>query len=157
MDLFAKEDEVLVDATMLRGFKIFEELNERELEQIAKAAKMEELGAGATLTEAGAPASRLYLIVDGRVTVNVQGPQGKIIGADEIGPGQVLGWSALVGPYVYTASGVTTEKTKLIVFSGSKLREIFEVNNHIGYRVLKGMGAVISRRISALESRVVNC
>ncbi len=52
----------------------------------------------------------------------------------------MLGWSALVGPYIYTASGVTVEKSKLIVFSGSKLREIFEINNHIGYRVLKGMG-----------------
>ncbi len=148
---------MLVDATMLRELKIFEELNDRELEQIAKGAKIEELGPGATLTEAGAPANRLYLIVEGRVTVNVQGPQGKTIGADELGPGQVLGWSALVGPYIYTASGVTVEKSKLIVFSGSKLREIFEINNHIGYRVLKGMGAVISRRISALENRVVGC
>ncbi len=68
---------MLVDATMLREFKIFEELNDRELEQIAKGAKIEELGPGATLTEAGAPANRLYLIVEGRVTVNVQGPQGR--------------------------------------------------------------------------------
>ena len=150
-----KEVNVLVEPSMLREFKIFDELNDRELEIIAKAAKWEELGAGATLTQAGAPANRLYLIVEGAVSVNVVGPHGKSIGADQIGPGQVFGWGAIVGPYVYTASGVTAEKTKVIVFNGLKLREIFEVNNHIGYRVLKGMGAVISRRISNLENKMV--
>lgn len=146
---------MFVDTAMLREFKIFEELNDREVETIAKAAKWEELGPGARLSEAGAPAKNLYLIVEGRLDVNVVGPHGKSIGADQIGPGQVFGWGAIVGPYIYTASGVTAEKTKFIVFSGSKLREIFEANNHIGYRVLKGMGAVISRRISMLESKVV--
>lgn len=150
-----EEGDVLVDVSLLRKFKIFDELNDRELEQIVKAGKLEDLGPGATLTQAGAPANRLYLIVDGKVTVNVEGPQGKTIGADTLGPGQVLGWSALVGPYIYTASGVTEEKTTVVVFSGSKLREIFEINNHIGYRVLKGMGAVISRRITALENKAV--
>jgi hypothetical protein len=54
-----KEDEVLVDASMLRGFKIFEELNERELEQIAKAAKDSKSWGPSHLTK-GAPANRLY-------------------------------------------------------------------------------------------------
>ncbi len=146
---------MLVDTSMLREFKIFEELSERELETVAKAAKWEELGEGATLTHAGTPANRLYLIVDGGISVNVEGPHGKTIGADELGPGQVFGWGALVGPYIYTATGVTARKTKFIVFSGPKLRDIFEVNNHIGYRVLKGMGAIISRRISTLENKIV--
>jgi len=150
-----KEVDVLVDTSMLREFKIFAELNDRELEIIAKAAKWEELGPGATLTNAGSPANRLYLVVDGHISVNVEGPHGKTIGADELGQGQVFGWGALVGPYIYTATGVTSEKTKFIVFSGPKLREIFEVNNHIGYRVLKGMGAVISRRMSTLENKIV--
>jgi CRP/FNR family cyclic AMP-dependent transcriptional regulator len=133
-----REGNVFVDTAMLREFKIFDELNDRELETIAKAAKWEELGPGARLSEAGTPAKHLYLIVEGLLDVNVVGPHGKSIGADQIGPGQVFGWGAIVGPYIYTASGVTAEKTKFIVFSGSKLREIFEVNNHIGYRVLKG-------------------
>ena len=59
---------MFVDTAMLREFKIFEELNDREVETIAKAAKWEELGPGARLSEAGAPAKNLYLIVEGRLT-----------------------------------------------------------------------------------------
>jgi CRP/FNR family transcriptional regulator, cyclic AMP receptor protein len=144
---------VLVDAEVLRRFKIFEELDNRELETIAQAAKTEELGEGTRLTEAGFAATTLYLIMEGRVTVLVRDAKGHNVAVDELGPGQILGWSTLVGPYIYTASGVAAEKLKVITFNGSKLRQIFEINNHIGYRVLKGMGNVISKRIAAIENK----
>ena len=144
---------MLVDIEVLRMFKIFEELNDRELEQVAHAAKTEELGEGARLTEAGFAATTLYLIMDGRVTLSVRGSKGQAVAVDELGPGQILGWSTLVGPYVYTATATTAEKSRLIVFNGSRLREIFEINNHIGYRVLKGMGNVVSKRIAAIEKK----
>jgi hypothetical protein len=42
------------------------------------------------------------------------------------------------------------------VLNGARLRELFETNNHIGYRVLRGMGSVIARRISAIEKKCVS-
>jgi CRP/FNR family transcriptional regulator, cyclic AMP receptor protein len=145
---------VLTDAGELREFKIFEELNERELETVAKVAKTEELGKGAHLTRIGAPANSLYLIKKGLVTIIAAGPGGRELPVDEVGPGDIVGWSALTGPYVYTATTVTAEKSSLIVLNGNKLRDIFEANNHIGYRVLKGIGYIINRRMSALEGKI---
>ncbi len=134
----------------LREFKIFEELNERELESIAKIAKIEELGAGAHLTQVGAAAANQYLIKSGKINILARGPQEKEIAVDEVGPGDVVGWSAVTGPYLYTASSITAEKSTLIVFNANKLRNLFEVNNHIGYRVLKGIGSVVARRLAAI-------
>lgn len=150
---------MLTDVRDLREFKIFEELNERELESIAKIARTEELGKGAHLTQTGAPATNLYLVKTGLVTVLAPGLGGKEVSVDEVGPGQVVGWSALTGPYIYTASTVTAEKSSLIVINGSKLREVFEVNNHIGYRVLKGIGYVVNRRMIAMYGNIAanNC
>jgi len=144
---------VLTEVEQLREFKIFEELNERELESIAKIAKTEELGPGAHLTEAGSVASNLYLVKKGRVAILARGPKGKEVPVDEVGPGDIVGWSTVTGPYLYTASTVTTEKSTLIVINGNKLRQIFEVNNHVGYRVLKGIGSVVARRLSAFENK----
>jgi CRP/FNR family cyclic AMP-dependent transcriptional regulator len=149
---------VLAEVENLREFKIFEELNDRELETIAKVARTEELGPGAHLTQVGATASHLYLVMKGRVTVMARGPQGKEVPVDEVGPGNIVGWSTLTGPYVYTASTVTAEKSMLIVINGNKLRQIFEINNHVGYRVLKGIGSVVARRLAAIEAKcAVNC
>jgi CRP/FNR family transcriptional regulator, cyclic AMP receptor protein len=144
---------VLTEVKDLRGFKIFDELDDRELEIIAKIAKTEELGKGAVLTQAGKAASQLYLVVKGSVTIMTPGPGDKEMRVDEVGPGQIVGWSTLTGPYIYTATTMTAESSTLIVIGGSKLREIFEVNNHIGYRVLKGIGHVVARRMAAIEAK----
>ena len=145
---------MVTDVGELRAFKIFEELNDRELETVAKIAKTETLGVGARLTEFGTPASRLYLVREGSVTVMMPaGPAGKEIPVDEIGPGDVIGWSAITGPFLYTASTECSQASTLIVLNSNRLRELFETNNHIGYRVLKGIGNVISRRMAALEKR----
>jgi CRP/FNR family transcriptional regulator, cyclic AMP receptor protein len=144
---------VITDTGELRHFKIFDELNDRELESVAKIAKTETLGTGARLTEQGAPASRLYLIKEGSVTISVPGAAGKDVAVDEVGPGDVIGWSAITGPYLYTASTTCSRPSTLIVLNSSRLRELFEANNHIGYRVLKGIGNIINRRMSAIERK----
>jgi hypothetical protein len=63
----------------------------------------------------------------------------------------------LVDPHrpisLYTATTVTAEKSTLIVPNGSKLRQVFEVNNHIGYRGVKGIGSVVAQRIAAVEKK----
>jgi CRP-like cAMP-binding protein len=144
---------VITDTAVLREFKIFDELNDRELETVAKIAKTETLGVGARLTEAGAPANRLYLIKEGSVTLFVSGAAGKEVPVEDLGPGEVIGWSTLTGPYVYTASSECTKPSTLIVLNGSRLRDLFEANNHVGYRVLKGIGSIVSRRMTAIERK----
>ncbi len=74
---------------------------------------------------------------------------------DTVGAGDVIGWPALTGPYIYTAAVLCAERSTLIVLNAARLRELLEANNHIGYRVLRGMGSVIARRISAIEKKCV--
>ncbi len=51
---------------------------------------------------------------------------------DELGPGEMLGWSAVMEPYVYTASAWTTEPCEVIVVNGDGLRELCEANKQHG-------------------------
>jgi CRP/FNR family transcriptional regulator, cyclic AMP receptor protein len=146
-----KEADMLPDIDELRQFRIFEDLNERELEQVAKISKSEVLGPGARLTATGAAADRLYLLKNGKIEIRIPGQGPKEVPVDEIGPGDMIGWSTLTGPFVYTASCWTCEKSQVIEVNGARLRQLLEANNHIGYRVLKGVGYVISKRVAALQ------
>ncbi len=144
---------MLTEIADLREFKIFEELDDQELDSIAKIARLEELGKGAYLTRTDSPASNLYLVKKGLVTILAPGPHGKEVPVEEVGPGNVVGWSTVTGPYIYKATSMTAEESTLIVISGKKLRHLFEINNHVGYRVLKGIGYVVSRRLTAIEAK----
>lgn len=130
----------------LRQFKIFAELDVADLDAIAQIARIEDFESGAELTVEGAPAERLYLFLKGRAAVKVRSPEGQQVPIDELGPGELLGWGAVMEPHVYTASAWTTESCEVIVIPGAELRELCETNKHVGYQVAKGIGEVMSRR-----------
>lgn len=130
----------------LRRFKIFAELDEAELESIAEISHVQEYEPGEELTAEGASADYLYLFVKGKAAVKVRSAEGRQVLIDELGPGELLGWGAVMPPHVYTASAWTTEPSELIVVDGRRLRELGEENKHLGFQVARGIGEVISKR-----------
>ncbi|MBA7710592.1 hypothetical protein ES703_119537 [subsurface metagenome] len=130
----------MVDIEKLKKFKIFKDLNQRELELIANIAEYEAYEAGKRIFEEKALATTLYLTLEGKIEIKL---------------GEIFGWSAVTEPYTFTAAAWTLEKTKFITFSGERLKDLFDKNNHIGYRVVKEIAVVISRRLKAMESKFV--
>lgn len=137
----------------LKRFKIFQGLNDRELELIVKIAKEETFEANIRLFEEKANATELYLVLDGKVDIKVMGTDDERITIAEVKPGEILGWSAIVEPFVRTAGAWIEDKTKLITLRADSLKDLFEKNNHIGYRVMKDIAALISGRLKALDTK----
>jgi CRP/FNR family transcriptional regulator, cyclic AMP receptor protein len=98
---------------------------------------------GAVLFREGQPANRLYLVQEGHIALetHVRG-QGDIIMAT-IGPGQVLGWSWLVPPYVWHFQARALESAKVIVLDGGHLLIASEQNHYLGYELMKNISRVI--------------
>lgn len=146
----------MVAIEKLRKFKIFNSLNERELELIADIAKEESYKAHERIFEEKALATNLYLLLEGKVEIKIRGDDVEPVVIDIVGSGEIFGWSAVTEPYTFTAAAWTSEETGLIILKGERLRELFEKNNHIGYRVVKEVAAVISRRLKAMETKFVD-
>lgn len=137
----------------LKNFRIFNDLNDRELEAIVNFAREEEYDAGVRIFEEKALASSLYLVLDGKIEVRLRGKNDRMITIDEVGPGEIFGWSAVAAPYSFTAATWAVEKSRVIILDARNLRDLFEKNNHIGYRVIKEVAAVITRRLKAMEAK----
>ena len=145
----------MVEIDRLKKFKIFKGLNERELEAIAKLAKERTYEAGSRIFEEKALATGLYLVLEGKVEVKTRGKGSEQIVIDEVGPGRIFGWSAVTEPYTFTAATWTVEQSKVIILDGRKLRDLFANNNHIGFRVVKEVAAVISGRLKRMEAKFI--
>lgn len=137
----------------LKGFKIFKGLNDRELELVANIAQEETHDAGVRMFEEKAKATHLYLVLDGKVEIKVKTADEDRVTVAEVTPGEILGWSVIVEPFVRTAGAWVVEKTKVLSLSAESLRDLFEKNNHIGYRVTKEIAAIISGRLKALDAK----
>jgi len=146
----------MVTIENLKGFKIFKHLNERELEQVVNIAEETVFDAGIRIFEEKALAVNLYLVLEGKVELKISsGDSLKQVIIDQAGPGEIFGWSAVTEPHTFTAAAWTVEKSKLIVLSSAHLNDLFEKNNHIGYRIIKEIATVATKRVKALESRLV--
>jgi CRP-like cAMP-binding protein len=131
----------------IRQFKIFSELDPGDLSAVADIAQVRELSAGMQIIAEGTPAEQLYLVARGRVAVKVREAGGGQVQIDELNPGEVLGWGAVVEPHVYTASAWATESAELILIDGAALRRLCDANKQLGYVVFKNIGEVMSTRL----------
>ena len=115
---------------------------------------------GAVLFTAGGPADYLYVVLEGAVELRmpvpvwwgIDTPHQKMTTAKS---SQIVGWSALVEPYVYSLTAVATERTALVRFASHALREALNADPELGNRVRSCALSVVSRRLSTLAEALV--
>jgi len=102
----------------------------------------------------GTKATDVYLLVGGQVVleIRVNGVQQQFTTTiDSINKGHVFGWSALVEPYVLTASARCTQPTRVVRINGNDLLDLFEEYPQIGYMVMKNLSTIVSSRLTAMR------
>lgn len=142
----------MVSVEMLRGFQLFEGLDEGELGQIARLCHERSYEEGSIVLTAGGSAADIYLLKDGEVDIQVE-----VVVYDleartsvyTVRQGETFAWSALVPPHMLTASARCRRKSDVITINGKELIQILEKSNHIGYVVMQNLSKVISSRLAA--------
>jgi len=146
---------------ILSKFPIFEHLTDDELDRIADLCRVEVYEAGATIHEEGSAAEYLYIVQEGKVTLEMElelqpyaSPRQTTI--EVVTEGQAFGWSALVEPHTRTLSAKCMERTKLIVLRGSELLDLFDSEPHIGYRVMEGIAQIVASRLKDTRQKLTD-
>lgn len=134
----------------LREFGFFEQLTDGELMDIAVLCHKHCYDEGATCFVQGREATEFHLCRSGRVDIIVKlgVPWDIEATVHTITGGEILGWSALVRPYIYTASAKCIERTQDIYINGSDLRNLFKGRHRMAYEVMTNLSAVISSRLT---------
>jgi signal transduction histidine kinase len=138
---------------ILEQFDLFSDLSDDTLAEIARLASEEVHPEGTTLFSEATSAENLYLILNGKVSLEkiVQlgrtgTPRRAVISA--VGPGSSIGWSSLVPPYEYTSSGICLEETKILSIPGPKLRTLMTEQPEIGSIIYHRVASIIRERMS---------
>lgn len=79
------------DAEVLRSLRFFSELTDDDLVRVAKIGRRRPFDVGEALVERGAEAGGLFIILSGRVSIEVGGA------THQLGPGEFFGEMALLG------------------------------------------------------------
>lgn len=137
----------------LRGAVVFKELTDDEIEKIVPLCVVEEHPAGTELYKEGDSADKLYIVKKGKTALDLKNtmspydPPARMI-VDMIGPGETMGWSALVEPHIFTLSCKCAEDCILISISGPGLKELIGRECQIGLKVMTAIAKIIAVRLT---------
>jgi CRP-like cAMP-binding protein len=125
---------------------LFEGMNEETRGKILETALVESHPPGDFLFHQDDPARNFYILTEGRVRISV-GPQGLLahVASD---PGDMIGWSSLVGNNTYTASAECLGPVKVSKIEKSQLDKILLEDPVSAMTFFKRLAALIGRRLA---------
>ncbi|MES1943522.1 cyclic nucleotide-binding protein [Salinisphaera sp. PC39] len=134
----------------------FAGLSDRSLEFLAACATERELAEDEVLFRYGASADAFYLVLSGRITVEVSAIQGPPLELQNLGPDAILGWSWLIPPYTWHFQARAEEPAELLVFDGDAVLRHCENDPAFGYDLFKRFSGLMSERLAAAREKMMN-
>jgi len=132
---------------VLRKCEVFRTLDDKQLREVEKMCDYEELEAGTIICKQGHKEENLYIIEHGAVGIILEvGPlaQRQVQAVTDY---EVFGWSAMLDPYICTATVKALENTKVLAFDGQELSGLCVTKPEIGCRISRGIARVVASRL----------
>jgi len=129
-------------------------LDEHALQVAAEGAEEVRFNPGEVIFQENEPANRFYLIEEGRVALEARSePNGRVI--QQIGSGDVLGWSWLFPPFAWVFRARALAPTRAISLDGGHLLVASEENYDFGYDLMKRIVQVVIERLQAARQQLI--
>jgi CRP-like cAMP-binding protein len=143
---------------ILQQSAFFAELDEAEVNSLAAIATKVTFERGDLVCKEGDPADTLYLLLEGWVDVFVkidsQGRRRELLAT--LSKGDIIGWSAVVHPYIYTTSVMCASPVETIGFQGDDLLKMFVADQKLGCTLMTKICQVIASRLLATRQQMVS-
>jgi len=102
---------------------------------------------GEMLVREGRSAEEFFLVVEGKVALEVGGGDHSVITVETIGRGELLGWSWLVPPYRWRFDARAVKPTQVIAINASTARYALAAHPAFAYQFLLKFLPVIAERL----------
>ena len=136
------------------GFALFRGLPVEEREALATVARRLEPADGETLYAEGAPATTMFLIERGRVTLRVQ-RDGRPVIVGTLAPGDVLGWSCLRDDAVSLATARATGPVRLVAIPADALLLLLGSGSPAGLAIMRRLFGVAAVHLAAAREQMI--
>jgi CRP/FNR family transcriptional regulator, cyclic AMP receptor protein len=132
----------------LQSIPWFQEIDAKHFDSLCGIASLKTVEAGEELFREGDKEDYLYIVLEGRVAIEIFVPckgRQRIFTAE---PMEVVGWSS-VTPVVRqrTASARAVLPGRLVLLDAPKLRQLCEQDHDLGYVVMRRLANVVASRL----------
>jgi CRP-like cAMP-binding protein len=141
---------------ILRSLRFLHGVGDEVLTTIASVAELREVAAGSVVFREGQSDSHIYLVVSGAVGLEIrlvgQGPKR----IQTVGPGELLGWSPVLGQITMTATARAVGATTLVAVDATQLATLCQHNPKFGFEFMKRTALALATRLSATRLQLLD-
>ena len=141
---------------MLSETRFVEGISSDHLQGLCRASRLVKLPAGAKLFQEGSIEDEVFIISSGHIRLSMNVPGRGDVPFLTTGPGELVGWSGLIGDGRMTATATAIDDTTLIAMSGKRLRELCECEKSLGYVLLQRVAQVLSQRLLSTRLQLMD-
>lgn len=137
----------MVSLDDLKKIWLISALEDSLVEKLRPMTQLRLFGEKAVLFEEGQEADTFYMLLTGKVLLELKASDTVMISLEAMKPGDPFGWSAIVPGASYTANAICSEPCELITVSGRDMLKIMEKDHLLGYRIMEGIVKILQRRL----------
>ena len=146
----AKVERSIID--VLKAVPVFEELSNREIQNIARIAYQRHYSAGEVIIHEGQNAAGMYIMVDGQAEVTKSLEDGTILHLTTLENSGLFGDVGLLDSSPRTATVKATRDSSIIGFFRPELLELMNSNPRLASKVIFKLGQILTARFRFIHN-----
>jgi len=143
-------------AEYLGAHPFFAGLDDASIEELAGCARNEHVRAGEYLFREGGTAEHFYLVMHGRIALELMSPGTGALVLESAGDGEVLDWPWLIPPYQWLYDARAVERTSVVSLDSACLRGKCDADPQLGYQFMQRVAQVMADRLLAARIRLLD-
>ena len=140
---------------VLVAHPFFKDLPPAIIHRLIRFASLARLDSGQYVFTEGEDANNFYLVLKGSISLEINIPNYGPVTIENIGRGNIMGWSWLYPPFLWHFDARAKEETELIILNGKALRAHIEIDHEVGYNLMKSIGKIMGHRLQAARRKIV--
>jgi len=140
---------------VLKKSELFHALDDEQLSLVEKMCTTQVFEPGEIVCKQDRKEDKISVIEEGLVAILLEvGPlsQRQVQAASEF---EVVGWSALIEPYICTATVKAIEKTKVLTIDAHELGQLFHNKPAIMYKVGSAVACIVAKRLRSAYTQLL--
>ena len=136
---------------------LFKGLNVKQLQRLSKDFVETSFQAGEIIFSQGEPAQKLYILIEGEVTLGIKAKgEIDITAYSASKKGEVFGLPSLTKPYQSNVTATCNKKTKVLCIRGETLRKLMKDDSKMGMAIMNRIAETYLSRLNSTRAMITN-
>lgn len=139
------------EPNLIRKFSCFRDMTDEQVQLIAKISNSICYPSNYVLFKEGEDGKILYLLIDGDVEIFYTTDKDDLLKVDTVSSEEIVGCSAMVPPFVYTATVQALNDVEVLEIGTQELRQLIDQDPQLGLKFQEYLIQILSDRILDLR------